>query len=60
MVYKQVKKLLNLILNMFPLSIMNISPFVINIDELKVISTVLFTKEKNKRREGKRRLFNCV
>lgn len=58
MVYKQVKKLLNL--NMFPRSIMNISPFVINIDELKVISTVLFTKEKNRRREGKRRLFNCV
>ena len=43
---------------MFPLSIMNTSPLVINIDELKVILTVLFTKEKKKRR--KRRLFNCT
>ena len=43
---------------MFPLSIMTTSPLVINIDELKVILTVLFTKEKKKRR--KRRLFNCT
>ena len=34
---------------MFPLSIMNTSPLVINIDELKVILTVLFTKEKKKK-----------
>lgn len=38
---------------MFPLSIMNTSPLVINIDELKVILTVLFTKEKKEEKEEK-------
>lgn len=38
---------------MFPLSIMNTSPLVISIDELKVILTVLFTKEKKEEKEEK-------
>ena len=44
---------------MFPLSIMNTSPLVINIDELKVILTVLFTKEK-KKEDKEENLFNCI
>lgn len=37
---------------------MNTSPLVINIDELKVILTVLFTKEKKEEKEEN--LFSCI